>query len=105
MHFTLNNPDCHMVFAAAGAVAMDRVNSDALPSQAANEQAVAALLEGGAPDESGEGKASEDSFLPAKLLNNAAALHLRGGEKEAALNLMYEAIEVSPMISYPRLMM
>ena len=30
----------------------------------------------------------------ALILQSAAALHLRGGEREAALNLMYEAIEV-----------
>ncbi len=55
--------------------------------------AVAAVLEGG-DQPPAERDPPEDVFLPAKLLNNAAALHLRGGEKEAALDLMYEAIEV-----------
>ncbi len=77
----------------AGAVALDRVSDEAMPSQAANEQTVAAVLEGIDPPEA-SGEAPEDNFLPAKLLNNAAALHLRAGEREAALNLMYEAIEV-----------
>ena len=79
---------------------MDRVSEEAMPSQAANEQTVAAVLEGIEPPEAG-GESPEDSFLQAKLFNNAAALHLRAGEKEAALNLMYEAIEVCPFL--PRL--
>ena len=32
--------------------------------------------------------------LPARLLNNAAVLHMRGGEPGAALDLMQEAIRV-----------
>ena len=74
---------------------MDRVGDEAQPSQqqAANELAVAAVLETveGREDAAED---AEDDGLPAKLLNNAAALHLRGGEKQAALRLMYEAVEV-----------
>ena len=76
---------------------MDRLLDESAPSQAANELAVAAAMGGlgdlneneaeGAPDQ-------EDDSLSAKLLNNAAALHLRGGEKEAALHLIEEAVEV-----------
>ena len=74
---------------------MDRIGGEAQPSQqqAANELAVAAVLEAAEGREDGAEDA-EDDGLPAKLLNNAAALHLRGGEKLAALRLMYEAVEV-----------
>lgn len=79
---------------------MDRVFDEAVPSQAANESVVAAVLEG--VEEAGSGEESkEENFLPAKLLNNAAALHLRGGDKEAAIQLMYEAIEVAPTAAFP----
>ncbi len=33
--------------------------------------------------------------LPAQLLNNAAVLHMRGGEPHAALGLIEEAVQVS----------
>lgn len=74
---------------------MDRIGDQAQPSQqqAANELAVAAVLEAGEGRKDGAEDA-EDDGLPAKLLNNAAALHLRGGQKQAALRLMYEAVEV-----------
>ena len=73
---------------------MDRLSEEVMPSQAANEQAVAAVLEAGPAGGPREEQVVEDGFLPAKLLNNAAALHLRGGERAAALELMYEAVEV-----------
>ena len=76
---------------------MDRLIDDAGPSQAANELAVAAAL-GGLGDlneEQANGALeNEDDSLSLKLLNNAAALHLRGGEKEESLNLMNEAVKV-----------
>ncbi len=34
--------------------------------------------------------------LPAKLLNNAAVLHMRAGESAAALSLVREALTVRP---------
>ena len=78
---------------------MDRVFDEAVPSQAANESAVAAVLEG--VEDSGLGEEGrENNFVSAKLLNNAAALHLRGGDKAAAIQLMYEAIEVSQAQSF-----
>lgn len=37
--------------------------------------------------------------LPAKLLNNAAVLHMRGGEPASALELMQEAVQVTCLTS------
>lgn len=39
--------------------------------------------------------------LPAQLLNNAAVLHMRGGEAHAALGLIEEAVQVSAASSTP----
>jgi hypothetical protein len=48
-------------------------------------------------DKAKEEEASRLSALPAKLLNNAAVLHMRGGEAAAALALMQEAVQVKDM--------
>lgn len=76
---------------------MDRVLDDSQPSQAANELAVAAALGNLGDlneDQPDDLRETEDDSLSARLLNNAAALHLRGGEKEVALNLVEEAVQV-----------
>lgn len=82
----------------SGALALDRVGEEAQQSQsAADDLAVETAMEERGGD-AGAGDADDD-VLPAKLLNNAAALHLQGGEKEAALELMYEAVEVDSSAS------
>lgn len=75
---------------------MDRLLDESAPSQAANELAVAAAMGdlGNLNEETDGAPEQEDDSLSAKLLNNAAALHLRGGEREAALQLIQEAVEV-----------
>ena len=70
---------------------MDRLLDENQPSQAANELAVAAALGNLgdlSEDQPDDLRETEDDSLSARLLNNAAALHLRGGEKEVALNLI-----------------
>lgn len=62
--------------------------------RAADELAVTTAMEHG---EQGGGPEEDDS-LSARLLNNAAALHLRSGEKHAGLQLMYEAVQVRACI-------
>lgn len=44
-------------------------------------------------DAAEEEAADRLNALPAKLLNNAAVLHMRAGEATAALDLMQEAIQ------------
>ena len=78
---------------------MDRVADVAGQSPVVGELAVAAVMEGGDKTAAAEESPPGDVFLPAKLLNNAAALHLRGGEKGAAMDLMYEAIEARTRLS------
>ena len=73
---------------------MDRVGEDAggaQPSQpTANGFAVATIMEANA-HRADPGDELTDEFLPAKLLNNAAVLHMRCGDKQTALQLMQEA--------------
>ena len=83
---------------------MDRVVDVGLPSQAANELAVAAAMGalGDLNEDSSAAAEQEEDGVTVKLLNNAAALHLRGGEKEAALDLIEQAVEVHMNHRFPQ---
>jgi hypothetical protein len=83
-----------------------RNHAAALEAGFAEENGGAALF-GSEADVAEAAAAEQLRRLPAKLLNNAAVLHMRGGEPGAALDLMQEAIQVhnhpfALMCSFPQ---